>query len=160
MSDTSQRVGGQALTPPNVVAGMTYAPTLASSPNHPTSCPPGMPVFPAAPGCVAGASAASPATSNVTGLTAAPGAVGQIVPVLPTGSILSLTTEQWDARTGGSGGLQTNARYFLAAGPAEGLLTTVEPSAPGTSSVPVGLGLSPTNMAIRISPPDLNPPNG
>lgn len=66
---------------------------------------------------------------------------------------LTLTTEQWDAITGDSGGLTPLAIYYLSAADA-GMLTTTPPTSPNYVTV-IGFALSPTTMMLQIAPPVL-----
>lgn len=61
--------------------------------------------------------------------------------------VVALTTGQWDAVTGGSGGLTTGATYYLSTNP--GLLTTV---APTTTGYKVQLGVAASATELAISP--------
>jgi len=71
------------------------------------------------------------------------------------GDILQLDTEDWDAVTGGSGGLTLNALYYLSSTTA-GHLTTVKPVAGGTLVAPVGRAVSATELLILIGTPVQN----
>jgi hypothetical protein len=78
---------------------------------------------------------------------AAPGSTASLVAAGP----LTLTAAQWDAVTGGIGGLIPGARYFVAPG-AAGMLTNMAPD-PGTGDTdkPVGFALNATTMAVICS---------
>lgn len=65
---------------------------------------------------------------------------------------LTLTTGQWDAVTGDTGGLTPGSRYFLSPTTA-GRLTTTVPNTAGQYIVLVGIALSTTVMDIRIDQP-------
>lgn len=65
---------------------------------------------------------------------------------------LTLTTAEWDAVTGGAGGLVAGSVYFLSAATA-GRLTTVPPSANGEFAVELGVALSTTEFFINIKSP-------
>lgn len=94
------------------------------------------------------AKADASATSKFFGLAVntSTAAAGQ-TPVRTSG-VLTATTTQWDAITGGSGGLTAGTLYFLSAATA-GLLTTTAPSTVGQYVVEVGMALSTTEMLIR-----------
>lgn len=68
--------------------------------------------------------------------------------------ILALTTAQWDALCGTTGGLTFNVPYFLSAGTA-GLLASTVPTTVGQYVCEVGRALSTTEMMIDIRPPVL-----
>jgi hypothetical protein len=83
----------------------------------------------------------------VPGGAVVPGATGRLIAAGP----LTLLTTEWDAVTGGVGGLAPGARYFVTPGPA-GFLTTLTPTAGlGDSQKPVGLALSTTTMAVQCA---------
>lgn len=92
-------------------------------------------------------------TKDVFGLTTAAiasAASGQV----QCNGILALTTGQWDAVAGTTGGLTANAVYFLSPGTA-GLLTGTVPTTVGQYVCEVGRALSTTEMLIDIRPPVL-----
>lgn len=79
------------------------------------------------------------------------------IPVSAAGKVataggLQLTTAQWDAITGGSGGLVPGLLYFLSPASA-GKITTTPPTTPGQLVVVVGRALSPTVMLVAIQTP-------
>jgi hypothetical protein len=74
--------------------------------------------------------------------------------IIQTDGVLTATTGQWDAVTGGSGGLTPGTVYYLDAATA-GLLTTTAPTTVGQYVVRVGLATSTTEMDISIDPPIL-----
>jgi hypothetical protein len=86
-------------------------------------------------------------TANVAGLASSAGEAPGNVNV-QYGGPLTLTTEQWDARTGGSGGLTPGDVYYLSAATA-GLLTTTPPVNPNYIT-PIGFALSATTMQLQI----------
>lgn len=86
-------------------------------------------------------------TSQVLGLTrvaAGPGA-GQI----HTDGVLTLTTGEWDAVAGTTGGLAADAKYWLSAGGA-GLIVGTAPSTAGQYVTEIGTALSTTELNVRI----------
>jgi len=72
-------------------------------------------------------------------------------PVTTAGPV-TLTTGQWDAVTGGSGGLASGLLYFLDPS-TPGKLSTTAPSTPGQVVTLVGRAISPTVMIVAIQPP-------
>ncbi len=70
---------------------------------------------------------------------------------IQTDGILALTTAQWDAITGGSGGLAFGTVYYLDPATA-GKITATAPSTVGQYVVPVGRALSTTELDISINP--------
>jgi len=86
-------------------------------------------------------------TSNVAGLASSSGEYPGYVNVQAAGP-LTLTTDQWDARTGQTGGLTPQAIYYLSAA-TPGALTTTPPSNPNYIT-PVGFAMSATTMMIQI----------
>ena len=68
--------------------------------------------------------------------------------------LLEATTTQWDAITGGSGGLTFGIVYYLDPTTA-GKLTTTGPTAAGKYVVRIGRAISTTKLEISISQPIL-----
>lgn len=66
---------------------------------------------------------------------------------IQTSGVLTLTTTEWDALAGTTGGLAYNTRYFLSAATA-GLITSTAPSTTGQYVRPLLLGLSTTEALI------------
>lgn len=60
---------------------------------------------------------------------------------------LTLTTDEWDTVTGGSGGLTVDAVYFLGS---SGEISTTAPSASGSFVTVVGIAGSATTLDIRL----------
>lgn len=89
------------------------------------------------------------ATAKVLGLVAdvsiADGASGAVL----TDGRISATTGQWDAVTGQVGGLTAGSRYYLSAGTAGQMSTTV-PSADGHVVAPLGTAKSTTEFEVSI----------
>lgn len=114
---------------------------------------PGAPVASAMyPAGVRRANATSVSRSVVLGIVTVGNTPTNAVRAQADGSV-TLSTAQWDAVTGGSGGLTPGATYFLDV--AAGKLTTTPPSAPGTSLVSIGAALSPETFVLRILVPIL-----
>jgi hypothetical protein len=87
------------------------------------------------------------ATADVLGLCVA--AIGAAVAgVVQVNGIVTLSTAQWDAICGTTGGLTANQKYFLSAATA-GLLTSVAPSTSGQLSVLVGRAISTVSMLVE-----------
>ncbi len=108
-------------------------------------------VYSSAAGTVKKAKADALGTSWVCGLTlTATAAAGSAT--IQTGGVVTLTTGQWDAIAGTTGGLTFGTPYFLSAATA-GLLTATAPSTTGQQWVQVGIGLSTTQMEIQICGP-------
>lgn len=88
-------------------------------------------------------------TAGVLGLqkesSIAAGANGTI----QTAGILTLTTAQWDAIFGTSGGLAYGAIYYLSADTA-GLATATSPTTAGQYTIQLGRAISPTEFNVRI----------
>jgi len=99
-------------------------------------------------GSVDNARANAEGTSQVLGLSpVAVGAPGTSEVI--TNGVVTLTTGEWDAVAGTTGGLTADDKYFLDAAVA-GRLTDVAPSVAGQYVVEVGVGLSTTEMNVRI----------
>lgn len=113
---------------------------------------------PVCPGTGSGSGGFQPAranaigTSRVLGLIAAPqigpGASGNVLQM----GLLSASTAQWNAITGGNGGLTPGAEYFLSALLAA-RLTTIPPDRSGDFIVRVGQALTPTLFFVNPRPP-------
>ena len=105
------------------------------------------------PGQVVPAKADLGATAFVVGLyVAAAGGLGPVVrpvTVKNTGPV-ELTTAEWDAITGESGGLTVDERYYLSAATA-GKLTGTPPVGTGTFQTLVGIALSTTQLLLQLS---------
>jgi len=151
MTDTSTSTGSRP--PTNIIAGNTFNPFAGATGDKPNEFPIGTPVCPSdvADNTVLPAQASDATSASVAGIAVTPGVVGDPVKV-QTHGVLTLTTAQWDRITGDTGGLVHGLTYFLSPGPSNGNLTGTEPTTPGDFSVQVGIGLSPTDMMIQISP--------
>jgi len=71
---------------------------------------------------------------------------------IQTDGILTATTGEWDAVTGGSGGLSPGVPYYVSAATA-GLITSTAPSSAGQYVVRIGLASSATSLDISVEPP-------
>jgi len=72
--------------------------------------------------------------------------------LIQTDGVLVASTGEWDAVTGGSGGLTAGSPYYVSAATA-GLLTATAPSTTGQFVVRIGLAISTTEMDITVQPP-------
>jgi len=159
MTDTTTITG--ARPPTGIPAGTTYNPLAGPTSNKPLSWPIGTPVSPStvADGTVRPGSASSLDSTFAIGLASTPGIVGDHANV-QTNGVLTLTTAEWDAITGDTGGLTRGVPYYLIPAPDDGQLTTTPPSTPGDFVVRVGIALSATDFLILICCPKLVPRNG
>lgn len=118
-----------------------------------SSVPPGTPVYLSAAGTFSRAKADAAATGRTRGLTIAlvsPSLLG----IVQTGDTLTLTTSQWDAIAGTSGGLSFDVPYYLSPTTA-GALTATPPSTAGQVVQQVIVGVSPTTAIVKISDPEV-----
>lgn len=94
-------------------------------------------------------------TKEVVGLVAASPSIGTGASgAVQVAGILTLTTAQWDAICGTSGGLTANTTYFLDPATA-GKLTSTVPTTVGQYVAEVGRSLSTTELEIKIQQPML-----
>lgn len=112
---------------------------------------PGAPVYVSGASAMKRAKADAWATVNAIGLAMAAAAPAASAAVKTAGP-MTLTTAQWDAVTGATGGLTPGARYFLSPSSAGGL-TTTPPTTAGQFAAPVGIAISATTMLVRIASP-------
>ena len=94
------------------------------------------------------------ATTFVTGLVQATSVANHASGAVQTNGVLTATAVQWNAITGGSGGLTTGSVYFLSPTMA-GQITTTAPTTSGQYVVQVGIALSTTELDVQIGPPIL-----
>lgn len=87
-------------------------------------------------------------TSQVLGLAAAAVAAAASGAVVTEG-VVTLTTGEWDAVAGTTGGLTADQKYYLDASTA-GRLTATAPQTAGQYMVEVGRALSTVEMHVRI----------
>ena len=112
------------------------------------TCIAGQIVYPTTADHVNLAKADAASTSKPMGLAAAAiasAATGSV----QTSGVVVLTTAQWDAAFGTSGGLVVGTYYYLSAVTA-GLGTSTAPSTVGQYDVELGLALSTTELLLRI----------
>lgn len=114
----------------------------------------GTPVYSFGAGTVKKAKADAAGTSKVVGLMHDASTAGSAAGLVAVAGILALTTGQWDAVTGASGGLTFNNTYYLDPATA-GLLTATAPTTVGQSVVAVGRALSTTTMELFVREPIL-----
>jgi len=111
----------------------------------------GAPVYLFSGGTVKKAKADAAGTANVLGLVAtvsiAAAGSGQVW----TSGKVTATTGQWDAVTGGSGGLVAGTTYYLDPATA-GRLTSTAPTTAGQLVVSVGTAMSTTELLLRVEP--------
>lgn len=107
-----------------------------------------------APVYVDGADSVDLARANATATSAVLGLARAAVTATNSGDVITdgvvtLTTAEWDALAGTTGGLTPQARLYLNVGTA-GRLTETIPTAPGEYVVEVGKALSPTKLHVRV----------
>lgn len=71
--------------------------------------------------------------------------------VFQNSGVLRLSTAQWDAVAGTTGGLVFNTEYYLSDATA-GMITGTCPSAGGSYVLPIGIAISTTDLQIYDSP--------
>lgn len=108
---------------------------------------------------VSGAAAVNKARANAGATTVLQGLAAAAISNGVSGTIqlngvLTLSTAEWDAVAGTTGGLTPGATYYLSAGTA-GLLTATCPTTTGQYVVIAGVALSTVDFDIRISEPIL-----
>ena len=89
-------------------------------------------------------------TKNFAGLVQATSIANGAAGNVATAGVMTATTTQWDAVTGGSGGLTAGSYYYLS-GATPGALTTTAPTT--NWSVRIGYALSATEMRIVAGVP-------
>lgn len=115
----------------------------------------GAPAYSFAAGSAKRAQANALSTSRVIGLCAEPTSItaaanGYII----VSGVLTGTTAQWDAVSGGTGGLVFNTEYYLDPTTA-GKITSTPPSAASQVVEPLGVALSTTDFDVQIGTPYL-----
>jgi len=108
----------------------------------------GAPVYVDGPGSVDLARANAGATSDVLGLAFAAVTAAQPGAVVLDG-VISLTTGEWDAVAGTTGGLADGQKYYLSQAVAGRIVSTPVTGA-GNYVVELGIGLSTTEMNLSI----------
>lgn len=97
------------------------------------------------------AQANAAATIRVLGLVADVTVGAGLAVNVQTSDVLVATTAQWDAITGGSGGLTPGSQYYLDPATA-GKLTLAATSTTGQYLARIGQAISATELDIRIDP--------
>ena len=110
------------------------------------------PVYVKSNGRIEWADANAQATTEVMGLVADTAIAQNAAGNVKVDGFMTATTGQWDAVTGGSGGLTVGDVYFLSE-VAAGRLTTAAPVTVGNFVVRVGRAVSTTVMDVMIEPP-------
>lgn len=95
------------------------------------------------------AQANSATAANVLGLVRDVSVAASGAASIQTDGQVTATTAQWDAVTGGTGGLTAGSTYYLSATTA-GQLTTAAPSTSGQYVIRIGKAISTTIMDISI----------
>jgi len=100
---------------------------------------------------VSGAGEVKIADNSASGTKAVLGLAEETISASSSGSIVTngvkaLTTAEWDAVTGETGGLTAGSRYYLSIA---GGLTSIPPTATGDYVVAVGVAMSTTEMKIE-----------
>ena len=95
-------------------------------------------------------SAAASATALVIGILTTDAGSGLTANV-QTSDVVTLTTAQWDARTGATGGLAFGQPYWLDV--TAGKLTTTAPATAGRFVTLIGVALSTTQLRLRLQSP-------
>lgn len=114
---------------------------------------PGNVVYPDGAGTVDLARANATGTSKALGLstgTVSAASSGQV----QVNGIVTLTTAEWDAVAGTTGGLTAGTYYFLSTATA-GHMTSTPPSTVGQTVQKIGQAISTTSMNVMISDPIL-----
>jgi hypothetical protein len=92
------------------------------------------------------------ALSEIVGLVTIATAATLYTPLQQAGPLV-LTTAQWDARTGQTGGLTPGAAYYLDV--VAGRITTSAQTQPGRALTAIGTAIAPTTMLLAITRPIL-----
>jgi hypothetical protein len=129
-----------------VAQGISVDPGTPVTTGDPTGGPTGGPV-------ILLANAGSSSTAGVIGLAITAGEYPGGVNIKTQGPV-TLTTEQWDAVTGQSGGLDTGSYYYLDDGD-NGKLIGARSALASAQDLLVGFAISPTTLVLMIG---ANPP--
>jgi hypothetical protein len=146
--------GPQGLTGATGVTGATGASgidTNSMQNAHATSMVICEPVYQLANGQVDWAQANAAATSELLGLVSDTAISANSSGNIMVDGFLDATTGQWDAVTGGTGGLTVGGVYYLSAA-AAGKLVAIAPTTAGQYVVRAGRAVSTTRMDIMIMP--------
>lgn len=118
------------------------------------SMTPGTPIYVSAAATMKKAKADSASTGRVLGLTINTVAPATSDMIVTAGDIVRLTTVQWDAVCGTTGGLAFDVPYYLSAATA-GMMTSTPPNVAGQVVQQVIVGVSPTEALVKISDPEV-----
>lgn len=111
----------------------------------------GAPVYSQAASTFKKAKADAAGTSNCIGLVSqSPSIANGVAGTVGVEGIITLTTAQWDAVAGTTGGLTFNTRYYVSATVA-GQITSTPPATVGQYVQCVGIALSPTVLKLEVS---------
>ena len=108
----------------------------------------GQVVYPSAADHVNKAKADAAGTVDAVGLAAA-AVASSATGAIQTSGVVTLSTAEWDALAGTSGGLTFKTRYYLSAATA-GLLTATPPSSVGQYVKEIGIAMSTTELLITL----------
>jgi hypothetical protein len=109
----------------------------------------GAPVYSVANDAVDKAQANASGTTYPIGLVSVASIANGAAGAIATNGVLSLTTAQWDAAFGTTGGLTRNTAYYLSAATA-GQGTATAPTTVGQYVVELGRAISTTELMINI----------
>lgn len=141
MADYAPRISGPAPSNPNNYNPIALANTLPGTPLAQSQT---------LDATMVAARANSANTAYVQGLASSAAAAGEPVHAQYAGP-LTLTTAQWDAICGTTGGLNQGVPYYLSTATA-GKLSATPGAGAGNFIAPVGVALSATTMNIQILP--------
>jgi fibronectin-binding autotransporter adhesin len=137
----------------NTVVGIGYVPLSLTTTNGDTaSLLPGAAAYLSGSLTVKRAIGNSAATALVIGLSTGTFGAGNTSVQLAISDVLTLTTTQWDAVAGTTGGLTPGTVYFLHQ-TTPGHLTATPPTTTGQFVVQVGIALSATQLLIKLNTP-------
>lgn len=131
------------------ISGTSAASTVSLTNDESGAVVCGTPVYSDAADGYKKARANATGTSLVIGLQQEASVAAAGTGTIQNDGVLPLTTAQWDAVTGDTGGLTFNSLYWLDPATA-GKLTKTAPSTVGQLVCPVGRALSTTEMLINI----------
>jgi hypothetical protein len=132
-------------------AAVTEVDTIAATNGEAGAIVIGTPVYVSAAGTVKKAAANALGTVQVLGLVIDVSVAGSGTANILTDGVLVATTAQWDAITGGSGGLTAGSVYYLDA--TAGLLTSTALTTAGQYVARIGLAVSTTELDITLQAP-------
>jgi hypothetical protein len=127
-------------------ASINEVDVLAVSNANASSITVGQPVYVSSAGAVNLASAAASGTCKVLGLVRSASIASSSSGYVQTDGVLMADTTDWDAVTGGTGGLTAGSVYYLSS--TAGMLTTTAPGGSGNFVMKVGMAVSTTELEI------------